>query len=184
VTERDSEFEQHTVAPDRRRMSEQPKWRLDFPIDAAQEIYVARRDFGKFLGLTSLGFVVGQFWIALQNGWRQARGNPPLSRITTLDELPVGSAISFNYPTSSDPALLLRPAADRLLAYSAECTHLQCPVLPMVEAGKLRCPCHAGYFDLQTGRPLAGPPRRSLRRIEVRLVKSDIYAAGFLEETV
>ena len=34
----------------------------------------------------------------------------------------------------------------------------------------IRCPCHEGYFDLDTGRQIAGPPRRPLPRImlEVR----------------
>ena len=61
--------ELHTIPPDRGDMADQPKWRGDFPIDSAQDAYVARRDFTKFLGLTSLAFVIGQFWIGVQNTW-------------------------------------------------------------------------------------------------------------------
>ena len=39
---------------------EPPKWRRDFPIDSPQDQYVARRDFMKFMVLTSLAFAVGQ----------------------------------------------------------------------------------------------------------------------------
>ena len=50
--------------------TKQRAWEEYFPIQASEEYYVARRDFTKFLGLTSLGFVVGQFWIVVQNWYR------------------------------------------------------------------------------------------------------------------
>lgn len=175
--------ELHTVPPDRGSMDQQPKWRRDFPIDAAQDAYVARRDFTKFLGLTSLAFVVGQYWIALQSRWRRARGRLPIVAIAKLDDLPVGEATTFHYPTESDPAVLIRRDEATLLAYSSQCTHLQCPVLPEIEAGHLHCPCHRGYFDVQTGRPLAGPPRRSLPRITLKVQGGTVYAAGIEENS-
>jgi Rieske Fe-S protein len=179
------EFEQdpelHTVPPDRRPMDQQPKWRHDFPIDAAQDAYVARRDFTKFLGLTSLAFVVGQYWIALQSRWRRVRGRLPIVALGKLDDLPIGQATTFHYPTESDPALLIRLDETTPLAYSNQCTHLQCPVLPDMDSGRLHCPCHRGYFDLQTGQPLAGPPRRPLPRITLKVQGGVVYATGFEE---
>jgi Rieske Fe-S protein len=180
--ERETDLELHTVPPDRGAMDDQPKWRRDFPVDTPQDWYVARRDFTKFMGLTSLAFVVGQFWIALQNRWREARGQLPVVAIRPLDELAVGQAVTFNYPTEKDPAILLRPDAETLLAYSSQCTHLQCPVLPEIKAGRLHCPCHAGYFDLRTGRPTAGPPSRPLPRIAIQMRGGVIYASGFEEQ--
>jgi nitrite reductase/ring-hydroxylating ferredoxin subunit len=174
--------ELHTIPPDRGLMEEQPKWRQDFPIDSAQDGYVARRDFTKFMGLTSLAFVVGQFWIALQNRWRRIRGELATVAVAKIADVPVGSARTFYYPTDTDPALLLRPDADPLSAFSSQCTHLQCPVLPQLDDERLHCPCHAGYFDLRTGRPLAGPPRRALPRIALAVRDGTIYATGF-EET-
>ena len=73
----DVDPELHTIPPDRGPMEAQPKWRRDFPIDTPQDGYVARRDFTKFMGLTSLGLVVGQFWIALQNRRRARQGKLP-----------------------------------------------------------------------------------------------------------
>jgi nitrite reductase/ring-hydroxylating ferredoxin subunit len=180
--EREIDPELHTIPPDRGAMDEQPKWRQDFPIDTPQDGYVARRDFTKFMGLTSLAFVAGQFWIALQNRWRRTRGRLPIVAVGQLDELSVGQALTFHYPTDTDPAILLRPDADTLLAYSSQCTHLQCPVLPEIESGRLHCPCHAGYFDLRTGTPTAGPPRRPLPRISLQVRDGAIYASGFEEE--
>lgn len=182
----DPEFdpELHTVPPDRGAMADQPKWRQDFPIDTPQDTYVARREFTKFLGLTSLAFVVGQFWIALQNQWRRVRGAPPNVPIAQLNDIPVGAALVFHYPSPLDPAILLRPDDATLLAFSSQCTHLQCPVLPDLEHGRLHCPCHRGYFDAQSGRPLAGPPRRPLPQIMLRVQGSTIYATGISREEV
>jgi nitrite reductase/ring-hydroxylating ferredoxin subunit len=174
--------ELYTTPPDRSAMEDQPKWRRDFPIDTAQDGYVARREFTKFMGLTSLAFVVGQFWIALQNRWRSVRGALPATSLGMLNDMPVGGARAFHYPTEHDPALLLRPDQQTLLAYSSQCTHLQCPVLPQIEAGRLHCPCHAGYFDLRTGQPIAGPPRRPLPRIAVEVRNGEIFANGYQEQ--
>src|SRR5215472_15661903 len=74
-----------TIAPDWRPMDEQPAWRTDFPIDWPQDHYVERRDFMKFMVLTSLAFAVGQFWIAADNWWRRARGQTELLRIAATD---------------------------------------------------------------------------------------------------
>src|SRR5262245_38896757 len=59
--------EQVTIAPDWRPMDQQPAWRTDFPIDWPQDHYVERRDFMKFMVLTSLALTVGQLWIIAQN---------------------------------------------------------------------------------------------------------------------
>lgn len=180
--EPDFDPELHTIPPDRGAMADQPKWRLDFPIDTPQDTYVARREFTKFLGLTSLAFVVGQFWIAVQNQWRRMRGTLPIASVAQLSELPVGATIVFHYPTPFDPAILLRPDDETLLAFSSQCTHLQCPVLPELEHGRLHCPCHRGYFDARSGRPLAGPPRRPLPQITLKVEGDTIYATGISQE--
>ena len=178
---RDLDPELHTIPPNRGEMEDQPTWRRDFPVDTAQDAYVARRDFTKFLGLTSLALAVGQVWIGLQSRWRHARGKWPIVAIGELEKLSVGGALAFHYPTDTDPAILLRPETDRLLAYSSQCTHLQCPVLPEIEHRRLHCPCHAGYFDMNSGRPIAGPPRRPLPRISLEVRSGTIYATGFEE---
>jgi Rieske Fe-S protein len=176
MTERDPE--QRTVAPDGRPESAQPAWRRAFPIDVPQDNYVARRDFTRFLGLTSLAFVVGQVWIGIQSWLRRRQAGPPVAEVATLDQIPVGSMLTFRYPGPDDACLLLRPDAQTLVAYSQQCTHLSCAVVPDTEVGRLRCPCHHGLFDVGTGRPLAGPPRRPLPRIVLEVRGARIYATG------
>src|SRR4051794_2221771 len=151
--------EQVTIAPDGRAMDEQPAWRTDFPIDWPQDHYVERRDFMKFMVLTSLAFTVGQFWIAARNWWRRRTGQPAVVRLAAVRDVPIGTARTFAYPTAHDPCLLVRADERTFVAYSQRCTHLSCAVVPRVEDGVIRCPCHEGVFDLASGRPIAGPPR-------------------------
>jgi Rieske Fe-S protein len=170
--------EAKTVPPNGRPDSEQPAWREDFPIDLPQDNYVARRDFTKFLGLTSLAFVIGQLWIGVKSWLDRRRGKPPARAIARVADIPVGGALVFHYPNEADPCLLLRPDAQTLLAYSQKCTHLTCAVVPQLAERRLHCPCHRGYFDLATGRPTAGPPRRPLPRITLETRAGVVYATG------
>lgn len=177
------EPDQITIAPDWRPMDAQPAWRNDFPIDWPQDHYVERRDFMKFMVLTSLAFTVGQFWIAAQNWWRRRRGQPEIRMVASLDDVPVGGVLAFAYPGPQDDCVLVRTREDRLLAYSQKCTHLSCAVRPRVEAGVIECPCHDGYFDLAMGRPISGPPRRPLPIVHLQLRGNQIYATGVEERT-
>ncbi len=176
--------EQITRAPDGRPAQDQPQWRKDFPIDWPQDTYVARRDFTKFLVLTSAAFAIGQLWIGMQNVWRKRRGNPPIRKIATLSALPVGESLVFQYPEAHDDCLLIHTAPGKLLAYSQKCTHLSCAVVPRINEGILWCPCHEGIFDLHTGRRTAGPPPRPLPRIMLSVKGDDIYATGVERRTV
>jgi Rieske Fe-S protein len=152
-----------------------PAWRQDFPTDWPQAHYVARRDFTRFLLLTSLPFAAAQLWIGLANWLRRATGKQPVKAVARLDEVPVGGAVAFRYP-GDEPCLLVRPDEKTVAAFGQKCTHLGCAVVP--EAGRLCCPCHKGYFDLATGRPLAGPPRRPLPRVTLEERDGVLYAVG------
>jgi Rieske Fe-S protein len=176
--------EQITVPPDGRPASEQPKWRQDFPIDWPQDQYVARRDFTKFLVLTSFAFVVGQFWILIQNFFRARRGKLPIQFIARFDQIPIGGQFDFTYPSEHDQCVLVRLGDRSFTALSRQCTHLSCSVVPEPDKRRLYCPCHEGAFDIATGNPIAGPPRRPLARIKLDLKSGGIYATGVELRTV
>jgi Rieske Fe-S protein len=171
------------LTPDGRPTEDQPKWRRDFPIDTAEDTYVARRDFTKFMVLISGSFVAGQAWIALKTLGGDRR-NGEARAITRVDEIAVGQAAIFSYPREHDSCILVRASEREFLAYSNKCSHLSCPVIPDVKSGRLLCPCHHGSFDLATGRPLAGPPRRPLARIVLEVRGDSVYATGVEERTV
>ncbi len=167
-----------TVAPDGRPADAQPAWRQDFPIDTPQDQYLERRDFMKFMVLTSAAFAAGQFWIAARDWWRRRAAGPDAQRIASTGQLAVGGALVFHYPTAADPCVLVRLSDAEYVAYSQKCTHLSCAVIPQPREGVFRCPCHEGLFDLQSGRPIAGPPQRPLPRIRLVVSRGDIYAIG------
>jgi Rieske Fe-S protein len=168
-------------SPDGRPDSEQPLWREQFPIDWPTDDFRSRRDFTKLLGLTSLAFVAGQIWIAVLALRRRAARAMPSVQIATLDELPVGGSKVFDYPRAGATCVLTRVGAGRFVAYGQKCTHLSCPVIPKPEQSCLRCPCHDGVFDLATGRPLSGPPRRPLPRLRLDIRADGVFAVGVEE---
>lgn len=172
-----------TTPPDGRPIGEQPKWRRDFPIDWAQDEYLSRRELVKFMVLTSAAMVVGQFWIVLKSAFRRPASLSPGMPIARVDELSIGGAKTFTYPEGSTPRLLVRTGAVTFVAYDQQCTHLLCPVVPAFEEGRLHCPCHNGWFDLETGRPVAGPPQRALPRVFVEVRDGSVYATGVEEST-
>jgi Rieske Fe-S protein len=161
----------------------EPLWRDEFAVDAARERYVSRRQFGKFLGLTSLAMFAGQVWI-LAKSWFAATPAFPEAPVAHAEEVPVGGVKLFSYPGPHDPCILVHPEAGRFVAYSQKCTHLACAVRPRVDEGIIHCPCHEGIFDLASGRPLAGPPRRPLPLVHIDVRGGQIYATGVEERTV
>ena len=178
------EREQITIAPDFGAADAQPAWRQDFSIDWPQDLYVERRDFMKFLVLTSAAFTVGQVLIGAQNWYRTRTGQPAMQRIASVDEVAVGGTLGFTYPNEHEPCLLVRLSTSDFVAFNQKCTHLSCAVIPRPAEGCFYCPCHEGRFDLRTGAPIAGPPRRPLTRIVLDLKGRDIYAVAVEERTI
>ena len=93
----------------------------------------------------------------------------------------MGGSLLFFYPHENSPCLLVHLPSDQYVAFSQKCTHLSCPVLPEVDRGRFHCPCHEGEFDIQTGVPLSGPPRRRLPQVTLEVANSSIYAVGIEE---
>lgn len=166
-----------SIPPDGRPWSEQPGWRQDFPIDWPRDHYVHRREFIKFLCLTSLGFVVGQVCL-LADSWRRPPHAEAAQAVARVDELAVGATRPFSYPGEHDPCLLVRVDQERFVAFGQKCTHLSCAVVPQVDRQRFYCPCHEGAFDLESGRPIQGPPRRPLPRITLEIRDGTVYATG------
>jgi len=153
-------------------------WREEFSVDAAQERYVTRRQFGKFLVLTSLGMLVGNLWILMRSWWGGKEATLPAQLVARVGEVPPGGARIFHYPGPNDPCLLLLTADGSHVAYSQKCTHLSCAVYPSTDGRRLECPCHEGYFAVEDGRVLQGPPPRPLPRILLERRGGEVWAVG------
>ncbi|MBP2239551.1 nitrite reductase/ring-hydroxylating ferredoxin subunit [Cytobacillus eiseniae] len=100
----------------------------------------------------------------------------PKQKIIDESKLAVGDAFEFKFPGEHDDAIIIRLAEDRYVAYQNACTHLRCPVFWVKEQNQMVCPCHHGFFDVETGAPTAGPPRRPLPEIQVKVENGAIYA--------
>ncbi len=168
-----------SAAPDGRPLDEQPEWRQEYPVDWPAAGAVTRREFTRLLLVTSGAFAVGQAWMLVSSLLKNAQAAAPARiEIATTEEVPIGGSKLFYYPHENSPCLLVRMAADRYVAFSQKCTHLSCPVLPEVERGRFHCPCHEGEFDMESGLPVAGPPRRPLPRVTLEIANGRIYATG------
>ncbi|NHM31552.1 Rieske (2Fe-2S) protein [Neobacillus terrae] len=100
----------------------------------------------------------------------------PHKKITDLKSIGVGDAVDFAFPGEHDSAILIRLSDEKFVAYQNACTHLRCPVFWDKKEEEMICPCHHGKFDVQTGSPIAGPPRRPLPEIQVKVDKGAVYA--------
>jgi Rieske Fe-S protein len=154
-----------------------PLWRDEFSIDAATDRYVTRRQFSKFLVLTSLGMFAGNLWILIRS-WFGGKPSFAPQTVGAVSDLEVGGVKLFSYPAPEDPCILIHAAPGRFVAYSQKCTHLSCAVYYAKEENRLECPCHEGYFSVEDGSVLQGPPPRALPRITLRRDGNNLVATG------
>jgi Rieske Fe-S protein len=159
------------------KAASEPLWREEFAIETARESYVDRRQFSKFLVLTSLGMFAGNLWILLRS-WFAAK--PVFSPLTvgSVNEIPPGGVKLFTYPTPDDPCIMIRTATGRYAAYSQKCTHLSCAVYYEQQRNRIECPCHEGYFSVEDGSVLQGPPPRRLPRVILEERQGSLVATG------
>ena len=88
-----------------------------------------------------------------------------------LEELPLGQRVRvLNGP---DPIEVVRNE-DGVRARSLWCTHSGCEVKWNEEEGRYFCPCHEGVYDAN-GRPIKGPPPRSLKEYPMRVSGSTLF---------
>ena len=144
--------------------SQQPLWREEFSVFEADERYVNRRQLTKFLTLTSLAMFAGNIWILLKS-WLRAATSYPMRAVAQAGEIPVGGVKLFVYPRPEEQCILVRTSEDSYVAYSQKCTHLSCAVYYSALDRRLECPCHRGYFAIEDGSVLQGPPTRPLARV-------------------
>jgi len=153
-----------------------PKWRQDFPTEWEGDHYVSRREMVKFLTLGSLLLAMANWVVALATKvfHRGSRAERYVGSMSALDQ---SGSMLFRYPTNEDPCIAVRTPEGKLVAYSQVCTHLSCAVVYDRAENGLFCPCHHGLFNLQ-GQPVAGPPTRSLPRVQLEQRGDKLFAIG------
>jgi arsenite oxidase small subunit len=121
----------------------------------------------------------------------------PRIRVANVKDLGLNTPKIFMYPMENTPNILVKvgerveggvgPDGD-IVAYSQICQHLGCfvrfelsgqqPGLP--GKGAFYCPCHAGLYDVNSGKILGGPPLYPLPQVLVQFddTSGDIFAYG------
>lgn len=159
-----------------RRPSKEPLWREEFSIFTADERYVSRRQMTKFLTLTSLSMFAGNLWLLARSIFSRQGSAYPAVTVAKAGEIPVGGVKLFQY--AGEQCILVRIGESSYAAYSQKCTHLSCAVYYAREKNRLECPCHEGYFSVQDGSVLQGPPTRPLPKVTLEQRGSDLTAVG------
>ena len=163
-----------------------PLWRKHFPIDSEDDTTHTRREFIGGLAIAGGAMVCGQVVLdelsPSANENEKFESHPPLTLDINLSELHDGEALLFHYPNHKSPCLLVK-IKDDVVAFSQKCTHLACPVIPNAEANQFDCPCHKGTFDLATGAPVSGPPRKPLRQIRIDVSETGTITATAIQIT-
>lgn len=153
-------------------------WHEEFSVRSGESSFVERRQFTRFLTLTSFAMFAGQLWLVAKSLFSRRAESFPQLVLNGAESLPVGGAKVFQYPTPKDNCLLVRVDQQRFVAYSQKCTHLSCAVLYSAKNRRLECPCHEGYFSIDDGRVLQGPPPRPLPQVQLERRGSDLVAIG------
>lgn len=157
-----------------------PNWREHFPVGTVDDQYVARREFAKSLTIGSAILVLVNAAIAFVGRFvrRPAHMVTKEVKLAKAADVPTGSSLLFRYPEEGDPCILVRTKSGSLRAYSQVCTHLSCAVVHEPAEDTFLCPCHKGRFDVNDGRPVAGPPSRRLPRIWLEERDGEVYVVG------
>jgi arsenite oxidase small subunit len=156
--------------------------KLTFNIRREKEIDLNRRGFiGSSLGLIGIMFFSGIPLVTKAK--KEAETADKVVKIAQLDELKVKDSKPFTYVDEDEPSLLIRISKDDYRAYNIKCTHLQCPVYYDKESNEMVCPCHNGFFSVNDGSVLQGPPQRPLPSIRLEKRKDGIYAVGMEQRT-
>lgn len=81
-------------------------------------------------------------------------------------------------PGQLKPPTDLKGAPDGVVAYSAQCMHLGCPVGYVPQRDIYQCPCHGGQYDPAQGcKVIGGPPPKPLPQLPIKVEGGNIVVA-------
>ena len=132
---------------------------------------IGRRSALKLLGSATVVAAAGPLvTVAGCAGGESTADNMAVVQLS-LDELPLGQRVRIlNGP---DPVEVVR-TEEGVQARSLWCTHSGCEVKWNDQKGRYFCPCHEGVYDAD-GRPIKGPPPKSLKKYPVRVSGSTLF---------
>jgi len=157
----------------------EPNWKKDFPIEKTKALHVSRREFAKFLGMLSAALALSNGGIVIKSLLFPKEGLKGEHFVCNVSEVAVGEMFQFKIEgTRVVPYILIRLEEDHWRAFEQKCTHLACAVRYRVDLNQIECPCHQGFFNVESGDVIAGPPPRRLPQLEVVVRNEKIYVKG------
>jgi menaquinol-cytochrome c reductase iron-sulfur subunit len=126
------------------------------------------------VGIPLVGFVIAPLFRKVPEQW-VTLGKVDDFQIGKTVTVPVVDSSSLPWAgiTAKNAIWLRRESATSFIAFSANCTHLGCPVRWMEGAELFMCPCHGGVY-YSDGSVAAGPPPRPLFRYDVRVENGEV----------
>ena len=125
-------------------------------------------------GLPLIGFVVAPLFRKVPEQWVTLGkvGDFQVGKTVTVTVIDT-SPLPWAGITAKNAVWLRRESDTTFIAFSANCTHLGCPVRWMEGAELFMCPCHGGVY-YKDGNVAAGPPPRPLFRYDVRIENGEV----------
>jgi cytochrome b6-f complex iron-sulfur subunit len=136
-----------------------------------------RRDFLKYL---LSGGIIGFAGIILYPLIEYLR--PPKQREVEVSSVLAGKTSDFEKGSGkivrfgNKPVIVINTEENKLKAFSATCTHLDCTVQYRKDMGLIWCACHNGKYNLN-GRNISGPPPKPLEEFRVVIKGEEIYVS-------
>jgi thiosulfate dehydrogenase [quinone] large subunit len=84
--------------------------------------------------------------------------SPTGTRIGALADIEAQGSLTFQAPTTGDPAVAVSLGGGNIVAFDAICTHAGCTVAYDSGQKLLTCPCHGATFDPAHGAAVTGGP--------------------------
>jgi cytochrome b6-f complex iron-sulfur subunit len=146
-----------------------------------QQDLLTRRAFARValggVGLCYVGAIGYPVYRYLKSPVERAAAAAAVTEVTLKDaqKLAPGSALMFKF--GPRPALLIHHTDGSWVALEAVCTHLGCTVQYQPERNKIHCACHGGEYDPVTGKNIAGPPPKPLRKYEVKVTDAGLLVS-------
>ena len=126
------------------------------------------------VGLPIIGFVIAPLFRKVPEQWTVLGkvGDFQIGKTVSVNVLDT-SPLPWAGITARNAVWLRRESENSFIAFSANCTHLGCPVRWMEGASLFLCPCHGGVY-YKDGSVAAGPPPRPLFRYDVRIENGEV----------
>jgi len=132
------------------------------------------------VGLPLIGFVIAPLFRKVPEQWVTLGkvGDFQVGKTVTVTVIDT-SPLPWAGITAKNAVWLRRDSDTSFIAFSANCTHLGCPVRWMEGAELFMCPCHGGVY-YKDGNVAAGPPPRPLVRYAVRVENGDVKMSSVI----